>query len=200
MVAERENSALAARLIEQSCLKQCIVPQVLTLHSDHGAPMTSKCTAQLLADLGVTRSLSRRRQVGSNCRDHQRTRFEPANCIAATSAINKLISSTRVPPARETATTRSIDSVPPNGRTTNDRLPAGAGPYPQDVRCAALASDTNPLQRCAGRIPVNLTPNGRPATFIGAGASVGGDRPEHRDRMTQPIGSSIGSTRCLRRT
>ena len=27
--------------------------------SDRGAPMTSRCTAQLLADLGVTRSLSR---------------------------------------------------------------------------------------------------------------------------------------------
>ena len=33
--------------------------RVLTLHSDRGAPMTSQCTAQLLADLGVTRSLSR---------------------------------------------------------------------------------------------------------------------------------------------
>ena len=32
---------------------------MLTLHSDRGAPMTSKCTAQLLADLGITRSLSR---------------------------------------------------------------------------------------------------------------------------------------------
>ena len=59
MVAERESAALASRLIEQSCLKQSIEPQVLTLHSDRGAPMTSKCTAQLLADLGVTRSLSR---------------------------------------------------------------------------------------------------------------------------------------------
>ena len=29
MVAERENAALAARLIEQSCLKQDIQPQVL---------------------------------------------------------------------------------------------------------------------------------------------------------------------------
>ena len=58
MVAERESSALAARLIEQTCLKQGIEPQTLTLHSDRGAPMTSKCTAQLLADLGVTRSLS----------------------------------------------------------------------------------------------------------------------------------------------
>ena len=59
MVAERESSALAARLIEQTCLKQGIEPQTLTLHSDRGAPMTSKCTAQMLADLGVTRSLSR---------------------------------------------------------------------------------------------------------------------------------------------
>ena len=47
MVAERESSALAARLIEQTCLKQGIEPQTLTLHSDRGAPMTSKCTAQL---------------------------------------------------------------------------------------------------------------------------------------------------------
>ncbi len=54
MVAERESSALAARLIEQTCLKQGIKAQTLTLHSDRGAPMTSKC---MLADLGVTRSL-----------------------------------------------------------------------------------------------------------------------------------------------
>ena len=59
MVADRENSALAGRLIEETCHKQGVQPQVLTLHSDRGAPMTSKCTAQLLADLGVTRSLSR---------------------------------------------------------------------------------------------------------------------------------------------
>ena len=59
MVADRENSALAGRLIEETCHKQGVQPRVLTLHSDRGAPMTSKCTAQLLADLGVTRSLSR---------------------------------------------------------------------------------------------------------------------------------------------
>ena len=55
MVADRENSALAGRLIQQSCLKHGVQPRVLTLHSDRGAPMTSQCTAQLLADLGVTR-------------------------------------------------------------------------------------------------------------------------------------------------
>ena len=59
MVADRENSALAGRLIEESCTKHGVEPEVLTLHSDRGSPMTSKCTAQLLADLGVTRSLSR---------------------------------------------------------------------------------------------------------------------------------------------
>jgi len=66
MVAERENAALAATLIEQTCLKHDIAPQVLTLHSERGAPMTSKCTAQLLADLGVTRSLSRPRVSDDN--------------------------------------------------------------------------------------------------------------------------------------
>ena len=59
MVGTRENSALGGRLIQQTCLKYGVQPQVLTLHSDRGAPMTSQCTAQLLADLGVTRSLSR---------------------------------------------------------------------------------------------------------------------------------------------
>ena len=36
MVADRENAALAATLIEETCLKQGIEPQVLTLHSDRG--------------------------------------------------------------------------------------------------------------------------------------------------------------------
>ena len=59
MVADRENSTLAGNLIEETCNKQGVQPEILTLHSDRGSPMTSKCTAQLLADLGVTRSLSR---------------------------------------------------------------------------------------------------------------------------------------------
>ena len=33
MVANRENSALAGRLIQQSCLKHGVQPQILTLHS-----------------------------------------------------------------------------------------------------------------------------------------------------------------------
>jgi len=59
MIADRENSVLAGRLIAESCTKHGVQPKVLTLHSDRGSPMTSHHTAQLLADLGVTRSLSR---------------------------------------------------------------------------------------------------------------------------------------------
>jgi putative transposase len=66
MVAEKENANLAARLIEESCSKHAVRPEILTLHSDRGAPMTAKCTAQLLADLGVTQSLSRPRVSDDN--------------------------------------------------------------------------------------------------------------------------------------
>ena len=58
-VAAAENPALAGRLIEGTCTQQGVAPKILPLHSDRGSPLTSKCTAQLLADLGVTRSLSR---------------------------------------------------------------------------------------------------------------------------------------------
>jgi putative transposase len=58
-VAHREQQALAKHLIEQSCIKQGIVPGQLTVHADRGASMRSKVVAQLLADLGVTKTHSR---------------------------------------------------------------------------------------------------------------------------------------------
>lgn len=66
MVAERETAGLAGRLIEESCRRHGVRPEALTLHSDRGAPMTAKCTAQLLADLGVTQSLGRPRVSNDN--------------------------------------------------------------------------------------------------------------------------------------
>lgn len=59
MVAHQESTALAKRLIEQSCVKQNINPDQLTLHADRGSSMKSKGVAQLLADLGVTKTHSR---------------------------------------------------------------------------------------------------------------------------------------------
>ena len=59
MVASRETAALAEVLIRQTCTKQGIDRDQLTLHADRGSSMTSKPVAFLLADLGVTQSHSR---------------------------------------------------------------------------------------------------------------------------------------------
>jgi putative transposase len=59
MVADKESGLLAKNLIEESCLKQEISHNQLTIHSDRGGPMKSKSVALLLADLGVMKSLSR---------------------------------------------------------------------------------------------------------------------------------------------
>ena len=59
MVALRESAALAKRLIEYTCRKQSIAQDQLTIHADRGSSMKSKVVAELLADLGVTKSHSR---------------------------------------------------------------------------------------------------------------------------------------------
>jgi putative transposase len=59
MVASRESAALAEVLIRQTCVKQGIDRDHLTIHADRGSSMTSKPVVFLLADLGVTQSHSR---------------------------------------------------------------------------------------------------------------------------------------------
>lgn len=59
LVAEREAAKLAEDLIAESCLKQAIQPDQLTIHSDRGGPMTAKSLAVLLTDLGVSQSHAR---------------------------------------------------------------------------------------------------------------------------------------------
>jgi putative transposase len=59
MVAERESAAHARRLLAETYTKHDIEPGTLTLHQDRGAPMRAKSFAQLMADLGVTKSHSR---------------------------------------------------------------------------------------------------------------------------------------------
>jgi putative transposase len=59
MLAQRESAALAKRLIAESCRKQNIEPDQLTMHADRGSSMRSKSVAFLLADLGVTKTHSR---------------------------------------------------------------------------------------------------------------------------------------------
>ena len=59
MVADSESATLAKQLIEATCEKQTITPDTLTLHADRGSSMKSKLVAQLLSDLGITKTHSR---------------------------------------------------------------------------------------------------------------------------------------------
>jgi putative transposase len=59
LLATQESAALAKQLIAETCRRQAIDPGQLTAHSDRGPSMTSTSVALLLADLGVTKSLSR---------------------------------------------------------------------------------------------------------------------------------------------
>ncbi len=59
LVAQRESEALARQLVSESCRKQQIGKEQLTLHADRGSPMIAKSMEQLLSDLSVAKSHSR---------------------------------------------------------------------------------------------------------------------------------------------
>ncbi len=52
-------ATVAKRLIAETCEKQNITRDHLTLHADRGSSMKSKLVAHLLSDLGVTKTHSR---------------------------------------------------------------------------------------------------------------------------------------------
>ncbi len=59
MVAHRESATLAEQFIRETCARQGIERDQLTVHADRGSAMTSKPVALLLADLGVTKTHAR---------------------------------------------------------------------------------------------------------------------------------------------
>jgi putative transposase len=59
MVAHRESAALAEQFIRETCARQGIERNQLTIHADRGPAMHSKPVALLLADLGVTKTHAR---------------------------------------------------------------------------------------------------------------------------------------------
>lgn len=59
MLADCESERYAQKLILETCAKQKIAPQQLTLHADNGPSMSSKSVEQLLRDLEVDKSHSR---------------------------------------------------------------------------------------------------------------------------------------------
>ena len=59
MIADRESSELAKRLISETICNQEADPMHLTIHADRGSSMKSKPVALMLSDLGVTKTHSR---------------------------------------------------------------------------------------------------------------------------------------------
>jgi putative transposase len=59
LLARQESAALAQRLIAETCEKEGVERERLTLHADRGPAMKSQTVAQLLAGLGVAKSHSR---------------------------------------------------------------------------------------------------------------------------------------------
>lgn len=59
LVALQESATLARQLIAESCARQGIAQDQLTIHADRGPAMVAKSVALLLADLGITPSHSR---------------------------------------------------------------------------------------------------------------------------------------------
>lgn len=59
MVADRESATLAVKLIGETCEREGISRDQLTVHADRGSSMRSKPVAFLLSDLGVTKTHSR---------------------------------------------------------------------------------------------------------------------------------------------
>ncbi len=66
LLAGRECEDLAQQLVRETCDKQNIPREQLTLHADHGSAMISKPLALLLSDLGITTSHSRPRVSNDN--------------------------------------------------------------------------------------------------------------------------------------
>jgi len=59
MVAYQESARLAEKLISDTCLKQGIEKEQLTIHADRGSSMKSNSVGQLLSDLGIIKTHSR---------------------------------------------------------------------------------------------------------------------------------------------
>src|SRR5213076_2162565 len=74
MISERESAELAEAFIAETCAKEGVCPDQLTLHADRGSAMTSKVVAQLLSDLGVTKTHSRPHV--SNDNPHSEAQFK----------------------------------------------------------------------------------------------------------------------------
>jgi putative transposase len=66
MLAHNESGELAAQLVEESCAKQGVEQNQLSIHADRGSAPASKTLKQKMIELGVTPSHSRPRVSNDN--------------------------------------------------------------------------------------------------------------------------------------
>lgn len=66
MIADKECKFLAKQLFSETCARQNIDPDCLTVHSDRGSSMKSKTLNDFYVDLGITKSFSRPRVSNDN--------------------------------------------------------------------------------------------------------------------------------------
>jgi len=66
MVSRKENAGLARHLFTQVIAERAIRADALIIHQDRGSPMIAHSFAELMADLGVSRSYSRPRVSNDN--------------------------------------------------------------------------------------------------------------------------------------
>ncbi|WP_394815966.1 IS3 family transposase [Streptomyces gibsoniae] len=66
MIAGHENKELAEQFLSTTILKYGVEPGQLTIHSDRGSPMVAGNVAQMMSNLGVTKSHSRPKTSNDN--------------------------------------------------------------------------------------------------------------------------------------
>ena len=137
MVAVKESAHLAERLIEQTCAKQRIQPQQLTIHADRGAPMRSKLVALLfLRPRHRGQPLAATRRRSSTCvtasaswptprirSDSSADHHAQKPCRPPYGSIRRRKRPARMPQDRRPAprTTRSMRSLPGRDRRSTGR-------------------------------------------------------------------------------
>ncbi len=132
-VAAREDSTIATELM-QHAMGVHGVPEVI--HADRGTSMTSKPVAQLMVDLGVTRSHSRPRV--SNDNPYSESQFKTMKYCPAFPATFGSLADPAPSGRRSSATTTTSTAIPGSGCTHPPR--STTAPPPRSGPCASRPS------------------------------------------------------------
>ncbi len=165
-----ESDAVAQRLVRRACEREGVDPDTLTLHPDRGAQMTSTTMAELLEDLGVTRSLSRPRT--SNDNPYSEANFKTASTVPTTPTASR--ASRRPGPGCDASSHPTTPST--TTRASPTCTPLTSTPAPQPLSSTpAKKSSTRP------------TPSTRPGFATG--------HPVSRRRQPRPGSTARPSKR-----